>query len=195
MSDAPRKPRAPMRSALMAGAASAVAAALVSLPLRSPHDGLLNAGSVTTGTLVLALAAGYQWRALAGRANAPLLFAAAMGAGFLAWTGLAFAAETQLTRMVSFTVPLAAIAFGGVALLTPLLGPVASRRWVALAALVVAAAVGAALAGVGDAESGRLELPPRAAASALFAAGEARTGVGSRLRSQARRGRFPLARE
>lgn len=167
MSDAPRKPRAPMRSALMAGALAAVAAALVSLPLRSPHDGLLNAGSVTTGTLVLALAGGYLWRALARRANAPLLFAAAMGAGFLAWTGLAFAAETQLTRMVSFTVPLAAIAFGGVALLTPLLtpllAPVASRRWVALAALVVAVAVGAALAGAGDAESGRLELPPRAA--------------------------------
>ena len=163
MSDAPRKPRAPMRSALMAGALAAVAAALVSLPLRSPHDGLLNAGSVTTGTLVLALAGGYLWRALARRANAPLLFAAAMGAGFLAWTALAFAAETQLTRMVSFTVPLAAIAFGGVALLTPLLGPIASRRWAALAALIAAVAVGAALAGVGDAESGRLELPPRAA--------------------------------
>lgn len=168
MSDAPRKLRAPMRSALMAGALAAVVAALVSLPLRSPHDGLLNTGSVTTGTLVLALAGGYLWRALAvagaGEARQrALLFAAAMGAGFLAWTGLAFAAETQLTRMVSFTVPLAAIAFGGVALLTPLLAPVASRRWVALAALVAAVAVGAALAGAGDAESGRLELPPRAA--------------------------------
>ena len=150
-----------MRAVLLAGAIASVAVALVSLPLQSPHDGLLNAGSVTTGTLVLALAGGYLWRTLSGRANAPLLFAAAMGVGFLAWIGVAFAAETQLARMVSFTVPLAAIAFGGVALLTPLLAAIASRRWVVLAALAVAVGVGAALAGNGDAESGRLELPPR----------------------------------
>ena len=156
-----------MRAALLAGAIASIAAALVSLPLRSPHDGLLNAGSVITGALVLALAGGYLWRALSGRANAPLLFAAAMGGGFLAWVGVAFAAETQLARMVSFTVPLAAIAFGGIALLTPLLAPIASRRWVALAALALAVAVGAALAGNGDAPSGRLELPPRAAAIAF----------------------------
>ncbi len=155
--------RAPMRAALLAGAVASVVAALVSLPLRSPHDGLLNAGSVTIGTLALAFAAGRLRRALRGRANAGLWFAAAMGAGFLAWAGVAFAAETQLTRMVSFTVPLAAIAFGGIALLTPLVGPIASRRWVALGAVAVAVAVGAALAGEGDAPSGRLELPPRAA--------------------------------
>lgn len=162
MNDARRKPQAPMRAALLAGAIASVAAALVSLPLRSPHDGLLNTGSVTTGSLVLALASGYLWRALSERARAPLLFAAAMGAGFLAWVGVAFAAETQLARMVSFTAPLAAIVFGGVALLTPMLAPIASRRWVALAAVAVAVAVGAAFAGNGDAASGRLELPPRA---------------------------------
>ena len=161
---------APVRAALLAGAIASVAAALVSLPLRSPHDGLLNAGSVTTGTLVLAFTAGHLRRALGRRANAGLLFAAAMGAGFLAWVGVAFAAETQLTRVVSFTVPLAAIAFGGIALLTPLAAPAASRRWVALGAVVVAVAVGAALAGVGDAESGRLELPPRAAVWGMLGA-------------------------
>lgn len=163
MNDARRKPQAPMRAALLAGAIASVVAVLVSLPLRSPHDGLLNAGSVTAGSLVLALAGGYLWRALSERARARLLFAAAMGAGFLAWVGAAFAAETQLARMVSFTVPLAAIAFGGVALLTPMLAPIASRRRVALAAVAAAVAVGAAFAGDGDAESGRLELPPRAA--------------------------------
>ena len=162
--------QAPMRAALLAGAVASVAATLVSLPLRSPHDGLLNAGSVTIGTLALAFAAGRIRRALGGRANAGLLFAAAMGAGFIAWTGVAFAAETQLTRMVSFTVPLAAIAFGGIALLTPLVAPIASRRWVALGAVIVAVAVGAALAGEGDAPSGRLELPPRAAVWGMLSA-------------------------
>lgn len=160
--------QAPMRAALLAGALASVAVALASLPLRSPHDGLLNAGSVTIGTLLLAFAAGHLRRALGKRANAGLWFAAAMGAGFVAWVGVAFAAETQLTRMVSFTVPLAAIAFGGIALLTPLVAPVASRRWVALAAVAVAVAVGAALAGEGDARSGRLELPPRAAAWSML---------------------------
>ena len=162
--------KAPVRAALLAGAVASVAASLVSLPLRSPHDGLLNAGSVTIGTLVLAFAAGHLRRALGGRANAGLLFAAAMGAGFLVWVGVAFAAQTQLSRVVSFTVPLAATAFGGIALLTPLLAPAASRRRVALAAVVVAVAVGAALAGVGDAESGRLELPPRAAVWGMLGA-------------------------
>ena len=164
MDDNPSTPTAPVRGALLAGAAAAVVAALVSLPLHSPHDALLNSASVTWGVLLLALASGFVYRRLGHQPNAIRRFAVVMAVGFLVWVAIAFAIGTMLTRMVAFSVPLAAIAFGGIALLTPLLArvPLASRWPVVTAALIVAAVVGIGFAGQGDQESGRLELPPRA---------------------------------
>ncbi len=155
---------APVRGALLAGALSAVVAALVSLPLHSPHDALLNSASVTWGVLLLALMSGLVYRRLDGSPNVVRHFAVVMVVGFLVWVTVAFAAGTMLTRMVSFSVPLAAIAFGGIAVLTPLLSrtPLAARWPVVVVALVIAAAVGIGFAGQGDQPSGRLELPPRA---------------------------------
>ena len=63
-------PDSPLAGALLAGAAASVAAALLSLPLRSPHDGLLNSASVTWGTLAVAVAAGLLWRRLRSRPHA-----------------------------------------------------------------------------------------------------------------------------
>ena len=155
---------APVRGALIAGALSAVVAALVSLPLHSPHDALLNSASVTWGVLLLALVSGLVWRRLSRGPGALLRFAVVMAVGFLVWVAVAFAAGTMLTRMVSFSVPLAAIAFAGIAVLTPLLSrtPLVARWPVVVVALVIAAAVGIGFAGQGDQESGRLVLPPRA---------------------------------
>ena len=156
-----------LSAALVAGAASAVAAALVSLPLHSPHDALLNTASVVWGVLALSVAVGLVWRRVHRREHAGRRLAAAMAVGFVAWVGVAFALETVLERMVSFSVPLAAIAFGGIGLLTPRLSraPLATRLPVVLAALAVAVIVGVGLAGFGDQPSGRLELPPRAGAA------------------------------
>ncbi len=155
---------APVSSALLAGALAAVVAALVSLPLHSPHDALLNSASVTWGVLLLALVSGLAWRRLSHAPNAVRSFALLMAVGFFIWVGVAFAIGTMLTRMVPFSVPLAAIGFGGIAVLTPLFArvPLASRWPVVVVALVVTAAVGIGFAGQGDQESGRLELPPRA---------------------------------
>ena len=164
MNDNPGTVQAPVRGALLAGALAAAVAALVSLPLHSPHDALLNSASVTWGVLALALASGLAWRRLSRGQSALVRFAAVMVVGFAAWMAVAFAIGTTLTRMVSFSMPLAAIAFGGIAVLTPLLSrtPLATRWPIVVVALVVAAAVGLGLAGQGDQESGRLELPPRA---------------------------------
>ena len=164
MDDKPSTTSAPVRGALLAGALAAVVAALVSLPLHSPHDALLNSASVTWGVLALALASGLVYRRLSRVPNAERRFAVVMAVGFVVWVAVAFAIGTMLTRMVSFSVPLAAIAFGGVAVLTPLLArvPLAARWPVVVVAFVIAAAVGVGLAGQGDQESGRLELPPRA---------------------------------
>ena len=126
---------APMRAALLAGSAAAVTAALVSLPLRSPNDALLNTGSVVAGVLVLSLASGLWWRMAAVRADARRWFAGGLAVGFLVWTAVALALETQMDRMASFTVPLAAIAFGALAALTPYLSRLpAARRWVVVGA-------------------------------------------------------------
>lgn len=160
----PGIPPAPVRGALLAGAVAAVVAALVSLPLHSPHDALLNSASVTWGVLALALVSGLAYRRLGRAPNATRRFAVVMVVGFLVWVAVAFAIGTMLTRMVSFSVPLAAIAFGGIGVLTPLLSrtPFAARWPVVVVALVIAAAIGIGFAGQGDQESGRLELPPRA---------------------------------
>ena len=157
----PNPSSAPVRGVLLAGALSAVVAALVSLPLHSPHDALLNSASVTWGVLALALVSGLAWRRLSHAPNAVRRFAVLMAVGFFIWVGVAFAIGPMLTRMVSFSVPLAAIAFGGIAVLTPRT-QLASRWPVVVVALVIAAAVGIGFAGQGDQESGRLELPSRA---------------------------------
>lgn len=164
MADRPGRTNAPVRGALLAGALSAVVVALVSLPLHSPHDALLNSASVTWGVLLLALLSGLAYRRLGRAPGAERRFAIVMAIGFVAWVAVGFAIGTQLTRIVSFSVPLAAIAFGGIGVLTPFLSraPLASRWPVVVVALIVAAAVGIGFAGQGDQQSGRLELPPRA---------------------------------
>ena len=76
----------------------------------------------------------------------------------------AVAGESQLARSVSYIVPLAAIVLGLTGVLTVLLpraGWTASWR-LSLLAVIVAVGLGIGLAGQGDQESGRLELPPRA---------------------------------
>lgn len=154
-----------LRVGLLAGSIGGVVAALVSLPLESPHDGLLNTGSVAFAALVTGVATGLVWRAMpAGNAG---LFRFIL-LGLLAFgivVGAAFAAETQLERSVSFVIPLAGIILAIQVAGVPLLAKVERLHswWVTLTAVVVVVALGASLAGVGDQESGRLELPPRSA--------------------------------
>ena len=158
---------APMGAALLAGSASALVAALASLPLRSPHDALLNSASVTWGVLALSVAAGLLWRMLRAKPQGRRSFILAMASGFIGWTVAVLIAGSAVERMASFTVPLAAVAFGGLAVLTPALSGAraASRKLAVAGAVAVAVVVGVGLAGYGDQQSGRLELPPRAEAA------------------------------
>ena len=152
-----------MNASLLVGGLVAVAAALLSLPLRSPSDALFNSASVVAGVLALSVASG-AWRQWVWTRPHPLRwFVGGHLLGFIVWVLIAAALESQLERMLSFTVPIAALAFGALALLTPYVpgGALAERRLAVLAVLLVAVAVGTGLARQGDAESGRLELPPR----------------------------------
>ena len=157
------KTYAPIRGALVAGSAAATVTTIVSLPLRSPDDTLLNAGTVMAGVLGLAVLGGLFWRQISQARYAAPLFGVTLGVGFLIWTAFALAVDGYMERMFSFSVPLAAIACGTIAVLTPVLtySELASRRWVVAAVVAFAAGTGVVLANIGDEGSGRLELPPR----------------------------------
>ena len=157
-----------MIAGLTAGSVAAVVAALVSLPLRSPDDAFFNTGSVAIASLIAGLAAGALWRGTAKSKRRRTVFAGVWTAAFGVAALLSWAGETQLERFVAFVLPLAAIVFTLTGALTALLSdtPAVQKPWLPAAALAAALAVGFSLAGQGDAESGRLELPPRAGLAA-----------------------------
>lgn len=154
-----------MRAGITAGSISAVVAAIVSLPLRSPDDILLNSATVVIGALLAGLSAGIVWRFLAGRPAGLLMFAIVWAVAFAITVVLALAAETQLDHFAAFVLPLGAIVFLLTGLQTALFHRLAIPMgwWSVLATVAIALAVGAGLAGQGDEKSGELELPPKGA--------------------------------
>lgn len=155
----------PLRAGLIAGSAAAVCGSVLNLPLHSPSDTLMNSATVTAASLAGGVGAGLLWRVLGRTERRPVYFLGAMALAFALTAAAAAAGETELERSVSYMVPLAALSIAITAALTLLL--VTSGRTlpmaVTIASVLVALGVGAALAGMGDQESGRLELPPRTA--------------------------------
>lgn len=158
-------PAAPLRASMLSASLAAVAASLLSLPLESPHDGLINTASIVVITLLAGGAAGLAWKLIPEGPQRAVRFFTLILLGFALVAGAAGLAQTQLERAVSFGLPVAALAAviigGGVPLLAD--KGRALPWWLAVAAVVVALAIGAGLAGQGDQESGELELPPRPA--------------------------------
>ena len=153
-----------MLAGLTAGAIAAVIAALVSLPLHSPVDSAFNSATVAVAALVVGGIAGLLWSRLSDRL---LWFLVALAGLFIIALVIAFAGDTQLDRMVSYMVPLAAIVVVICAVLTPPLASfflkttVGLLKWTPAIAVVIALVVGFGLITQGDAESGELTLPPR----------------------------------
>ena len=152
-----------MLAGLTAGAIAAIVAALVSLPLHSPVDSAFNSATVAVAALAVGLIAGLLWMRLSSKV---LWYAVALAGLFVVALVIAFAGNTQLDRMVSFMVPLAAIVVVVCAVLTPLLESFFLRpalgllKWLPVIAVIAALAVGFGLITQGDAESGELALPP-----------------------------------
>ena len=153
----------PVRAGVFSGAVAAIVGSLAQLPLHAPSDTLFNSGTVMAAALAIGLAGGVLWKVLRRHHNRLLVFAAAWLAAFLGAVLVAFLSETQLDRSISFIAPLAAVVLGITGAGTVALARAAAmRRWALVAAaLAVAVGVGVGLVGQGDAESGRLELPPR----------------------------------
>ena len=158
-----------MLAGLTAGAIAAIIAALVSLPLHSPVDSAFNSATVAVAALVVGLIAGLLWMRLSGKV---LWYAGILAALFVVVLVVALAGNTQLDRLASFSIPLAAIVIVVCAVLTPLLASFFLRpalgllKWSPVIAVVVALAVGFGLITQGDAESGDLALPPPPSATA-----------------------------
>ncbi len=154
-----RQPLWPLLAGMLAGAIGAVIASLVSLPLQSPDDLIANTASVTLIALVIGIGGGIYWRRVYGAAGARRKLLGAALAGFIgSVVVLAILEAAVLSRFVSFGVPIAAIIFAAVGLLTPLLTNMDLPVWSPLVGVVVALALGGVLASFGDTESGDLSL-------------------------------------
>lgn len=154
-----------MRAGIIAGSVAAIAAVLLSLPLYSPSDTLFNSASVAAGSLVAGVVAGLLWNALPAGPRRLRRFVSAWAVLFALTVVALFAGETQIDRMLEFGLPLAALVFAVSGVLTPALDRPLPRRWHAPASAVpviaplLALALGVALVGQGDGESGTLSLP------------------------------------
>ena len=150
-----------MRVGLIAGSTAAVAASLVSLPLHSPNDLLFNSATVSVAAIALGIAAGAAWPRLADTRRPTFYFSLLLAAALILFALASLLLDAFLERSFTFSVPPAATAVVLVGIIVPLLDrrAVAPDRWIALAALGIAAAVGIGLAGQGDRESGELALP------------------------------------
>tara|TARA_B100000315_G_scaffold132120_1_gene121568 strand:- start:110 stop:640 length:531 start_codon:yes stop_codon:yes gene_type:complete len=153
-----------MVAGLTAGSIAAVVAVLVSLPLRSPDDILLNSATVTISSLLAGVIAGVVWRLVGNTPNRPRRFGLIWTAIFAVVALITLGGETQLERFITFVLPLAAIVFALTGLLIIVVEgiPLRRRRWSAVAAVLLALALGTGLAGQGDEKSGDLQLPPPA---------------------------------
>ena len=148
---------------VIAGSIAAIVASLVSLPLRSPVDSVFNTATITLASLVVGIVSGLLWAALDGKPRRMLIFDAVLAVAFIVVVAIAAIGNSVLERLASFTIPLAAIVFVLVGVLTPSmrgLSPGVSRA-LAIILLIAAVVLGVALMGQGDTESGELSLPER----------------------------------
>ncbi len=172
----------PIRAGLIGGSAAAMAGSLANLPLHSPSDAFFNSASVMVGALAAGLGAGVLWSLLgnflerffghdpAGEARRRTIFGACIALAFGLVSVIALIGETQLERSVSYVVPLAAVVLGITGSLTLLLlrSPQILLWRLTVLMVIAAIGIGIGLAGQGDQKSGGLELPPRAAAKAVW---------------------------
>ena len=100
-----------MRTGLISGSIAAIVVALVSLPLHSPVDNVFNTASVAAASLFAGVAAGLFWNKLAASQRRAIHYAGGLALGLIAVVALAAVGEIWLERMLSFTIPLAVIAF------------------------------------------------------------------------------------
>ncbi len=159
-----------VRAGLIAGSIAGIVGILVNLPLYAPTDTYFNSSSVMVASLALGLCAGVLWRLLDRYTRRLPIFVVCLVSGFAVVTIIAVVGETRIDRSVSYVVPLAAIVVGITGALTvPLFrAKLTLSWWPAVVIVFLAVGLGIGLAGQGDQESGKLDLPPRPTSVAPF---------------------------
>lgn len=164
MSHADLEEDRPICAGIVAGSVSAIVATVISLPLHSPADPLLNSGTVTVGTLLVGLLAGVLWAYLKRFSGRPWIYAVVWTLGFILVVLVAAGGATQIDRFFSYIVPLAIVVFPLVGIHTVFLASQAwmGRWWLVAGSVLVALGLGIGLAGQEDQKNESLSLPPRA---------------------------------
>ena len=144
-----------------AGSIAAIIAVLVSLPLESPDDIVLNAATVGFGALGVGAASGITWHKSQSEGPFSKQYLSSSIGLFMAALAIAVVAQTQFDDALIFTLPLALIVAVISIVGTPLVAT--NKRignWATGVLIVVAVALSIALSGQGDQNSGSLSLPP-----------------------------------
>jgi len=148
---------------LAAGSVAALIASLVSLPLNSPDDVGFNTLTVTIASLVAGVVLGGCWAYLEPRRLGRVFYAVAALAVFGIAALVALAAEPFLSGTLSYAIPVAAVAIIIAAVLPVAIDSFDLKALPQLAGtgvlLAAALGLGIGLAGVGDSESGHVDLP------------------------------------
>ena len=157
--------------ATTAAALAAAATVALSIPLRSPDDLLANTASVATVSAIGTVALGVIWASLdRGQANSrqqTRRFAAINAVLYIATVGAALAAEAvaELSNLITFTWPLAAVMLAGTTIGAPIIHnyvPAKALRVAApiLVVAIVTTGISLTLNEVGFNEPPSLSLPP-----------------------------------
>lgn len=148
---------------------AAIATVALSIPLRSPDDLFANTASVATVSALGAIVLGIVWASMAsGPLNQRTRRFATINAGlYIATVGAAFVTEAiaELSNLVSFIWPLAAVMLAATTIGTPLVQNYIPSRTIRIAtpviiATLVTAGVVMTLNEVGFNEPPSLSLPP-----------------------------------
>ena len=99
-----------MNAGITAGALAAIVAVLVSLPLKSPDDSLLNSASVAIASLLVGLISGLMWKMLVNTEGRPKKFGILWGVSSVTVGAMLLSAfAVQLDNLIPFALPLVVI--------------------------------------------------------------------------------------
>lgn len=152
-------PRAlhPVLAGLAAGAVGGIAGSVVSLSITTPDEIVANTLSITILAMIIGAASGELWRRVRASNNGLRSFSLAVLAAFVLSLIVLFTIDRfALGNLLGYAVPVAAIVFLSIGLLTPPLSRAVVSGWIVLIPVILALVIGIGLFGRGKAESGEL---------------------------------------
>ncbi len=149
----------PWLAGLTAGAVAGIAGTLLAFTLRSPDDIVANSVTVTIGALLIGLASGALWRQVRATTNGLRTFRWAVVGGFVVTLiAIAIIDQVALARLIPYAMPIDAVIFGVIGLLTPYFSTMHWPSWLVAVPVVIVVVLAIGLFGRGNVASGELSL-------------------------------------